>query len=104
MNGLLAGILLSFFPPLLNWRLPSFIRKLCSDLILPLLESSAPVQSSQAQQLPERTQEGQTYHPPNEEDIVMLESMGFERQRIVEAMRVTQNDVQRAVQILLENN
>ena len=37
----------------------------------------------------------------SEEDIVLLESMGFQRDRIIEALRISRNDVQRAIAYLL---
>lgn len=37
----------------------------------------------------------------NEEDIVLLESMGFGRERIVEALQLNGNDVNRAIAFLL---
>jgi NACalpha-BTF3-like transcription factor len=39
----------------------------------------------------------------SEEDIVMLESMGFPRDRVIEALQATRNNVQAAVAHLLHN-
>jgi NACalpha-BTF3-like transcription factor len=37
----------------------------------------------------------------NQEDIVLLESMGFQRERIIEALQMNGNDVNRAIAFLL---
>ena len=92
-NGLLAGILISVFKPLQNFRLPKFLANFCTSMFLPLLKSDPPAQQSRVTMQNEITshtanRSDSALAQINEEDLVMLQSMGFERSRIVEALQV----------------
>lgn len=97
--GLMTGMIVKY-TGIKKWRVNSGLVKLCKKYILPLLQVDPPSRSQNT--LPtESTTEPVLAH--SEEDIVMLESMGFSRPRIIEALRFSRNDIQRAIAYLLEN-
>ncbi|KAJ3318726.1 hypothetical protein HDV06_007051 [Boothiomyces sp. JEL0866] len=96
--GLLTGMIVKY-TGIRRWRVSSSIVKLCKQYILPLLQVDPPSRSQNT--LPTEPTEPVLAH--SEEDIVMLESMGFSRPRIIEALRFSRNDIQRAIAYLLEN-
>ncbi|KAI8898861.1 hypothetical protein BC833DRAFT_588132 [Globomyces pollinis-pini] len=104
LTGLLSGIIISKFSFLNQWRFPTFIRNLATDYVLPLIASSIPPQRSQSTSPVENVQTTATEVtvPLSDEDIVMLESMGFPRARAIEALTHTRNDIERAIAYLLE--
>ncbi|KAJ3269853.1 hypothetical protein HDV01_000859 [Terramyces sp. JEL0728] len=97
--GLLTGMIVKY-TSIRKWRISNSVVKVCKQYILPLLQVDPPSRSQNT--LPtESTTEPVLAH--SEEDIVMLESMGFSRPRIIEALRFSRNDIQRAIAYLLEN-
>jgi hypothetical protein len=102
-SGLVSGILIASLPPLQKWRIPAFISQCCSTFLLPLLQSNLPTTRSEATTMRDlnRPVISPTATTPSEEDIVILESMGFTRPRVIEALQFARNDVQAAVAYLL---
>jgi hypothetical protein len=84
-NGLATGILISCFKPLRNYRLPKFVNEFCL-LFLPSDPISPPNQSRVTMQ--NKDQSNSDAVQVNDEDLSMLESMGFERNRIIDALKV----------------
>ncbi|KAI9190601.1 uncharacterized protein BJ171DRAFT_537028 [Polychytrium aggregatum] len=115
--GLAAGML--YRQPLLpfqKWRYPQAVRSFCKAWILPLLMSSN-VQRPSLTNVQERTPrppaprtsnhdadtiaQASTENPP-EEQISALESMGFQREDVLAALRMSGNDTNRAAALLLD--
>ncbi|KAJ3046108.1 hypothetical protein HDV00_003858 [Rhizophlyctis rosea] len=108
--GLIAGAIVSSSLGLKKWRLPSFVRTFARTYILPLVESSPagprPISPSvDGQPVRETPVTAQNLVPePTEEMITLLEGMGFSRDRVLEALRVANNDVQRAAAHLVDRD
>lgn len=104
ITGLFTGFLLTTIQPLKNWRLPQSLCNWCKTWCLPLIASKMPTNRTQAttpEDLNRPASQEPTTQAATEEDIVMLESMGFPRARVIEALAFTRNDVQSAVAYLL---
>jgi hypothetical protein len=102
-SGLIAGLLIVLLPPLQKWRIPKLISRFCTFYLLPLLQSNVPTTRSEATTMRDLNRPESALPTPSEEDIVMLESMGFPRARVIEALQFARNDVQGAIAFLLNN-
>jgi hypothetical protein len=98
-------MLIEYAEPLTKWRLPFFLRNWSKSYLLPWLSSTNP---SQRKRRDVQSDNGSGSGVQNgdalvvsEEDIMMLESMGFQRAAIIEALQLNQNDIHRAVAFLL---
>ncbi|GAM23956.1 hypothetical protein SAMD00019534_071310 [Acytostelium subglobosum LB1] len=96
-------------------RMPAGLVNLCNKWILPLLQSPNKPTSmrplienqSRVQQQQQRMQnilQPMFNAPPSEENIQMLEAMGFDRQQAIIALQRTQNDLNAATNFLLSAN
>ena len=109
ITGMIAGITIFNIKPICEWRIPTFICKIVESYILPLLQSSKAKVAESTNTNPLDSRQDSVYQGQSsngdaiasEEDIVLLESMGFQREMIIEALRVSANDVNRAIAFLL---
>ncbi|KAJ3339874.1 hypothetical protein HDU91_000930 [Kappamyces sp. JEL0680] len=101
-NGLLVGVAISSLEPLNTWRVPVFVRNWAKTAILPWLASPLPTQRLHSVDPMQPPEAATAEILVSEEDIAMLESMGFQRDAITQALQLSRNDVQRAIALLLE--
>ncbi|EGG15445.1 hypothetical protein DFA_10282 [Cavenderia fasciculata] len=113
LSGLIAGILYyTDIFSLKNKRFPKWMAALCNRWITPLLQSNQRPTSlrtlmelQQRQRRHQQTQQQQqrqhTPIVPSDINIATLESMGFPRERVIEALQMSNNNLNEATNYLL---
>ena len=90
--------------PLKDFRFSSGIRSFCANNILPLIASPnnpATVPNNASQQPTSSSSQPSTPVEVSEENITTLMGMGFDRESVIRALRVSGNDANRAAAVLL---
>ncbi|TPX72706.1 hypothetical protein SpCBS45565_g00010 [Spizellomyces sp. 'palustris'] len=124
--GLLAGAIYEAnVGEIKAWRFPRLLQAMARKLVLPLVASATPQDRPSGTTIEDQMRErreryaasmrgmgGSTAHrvamagpppPPSPDAVAVLEGMGFSRERVLVALRSSNNDVQRAAAALLDS-
>jgi hypothetical protein len=99
-SGILSAIIIESNPCLKRWVVPKVVTKIFQFYVG---QSTSRSQSSIVlDQQPE--QRDVEEYVPREEDILLLEGMGFERQKVYHALTYNRGNVQGAIAYILSTN